>query len=199
MIANETDDLFKVLVMTILTQNCTDVAALRAYRCLDEKIGVDVKRLSSAELAQIRRAIRVAGLYKQKAVGIRQLARILKEQDSGDFSRMTAGDLEEVRSRFQKLPQIGPKTTDVVLSVFGRETISVDTHVDRVSKRLGFADRKANYERTRASLMQRFRREDYRSIPLLFMTLGREICRARRPLCSVCPVEKLCPYPRKTK
>lgn len=198
-VANETSNPFKVLVMTVLTQNCTDVAALRAYRRLDERVGVSADTLSSADVQRIERAIKVAGLYKQKAKGIRRLARIITEQHSGDFDTMLRGDLNEVRVKLQQLPQIGPKTADVLLSVFGRPTISVDTHVNRVSKRLGLADLKGNYEKTRSSLMGLFREEDYRAVPLLFMTLGRRICKARRPLCPKCPIERLCPYPKKTK
>lgn len=198
-IANETKDHFKVLVMTILTQNCTDIAALRAYRRLDQNVGVSVENLSSVSAKRIERSIRVAGLYKQKANGIRNLARIVKEQYSSNLDDLFKGNLDEARSELQGLPQVGPKTADVVLSVFGRPTISVDTHVNRVSKRLGLAESRANYERTRASLMQAFKEEDYRSVPLLFMTHGRRICKAQRPLCPTCPVASLCPYPSKTK
>ena len=198
-VANETRDPFKVLVMTVLTQNCTDVAALRAYRRLHEKIGVSAEQLSTANVRRIERAIRQAGLYKQKAKGIHQFARIINERYSGKLDPILRGDLDEALAELQQLPQIGPKTADVLLSVFGRPTVSVDTHVNRVSKRLGLAKPKDNYERTRSSLMKLFKELDYRAIPLLFMTLGREVCRARRPLCPKCPVERLCPYPRKTK
>jgi len=198
-VANETRDPFKVLVMTVLTQNCTDVAALRAYRRLDEQVGVSVERLAAANVRRIERAIRQAGLNKQKAKGIHRFARIINEQYSGTLDPLLSGDLDSVRAELQQLPQIGPKTVDVLLSVFGRPTISVDTHVNRVSKRLELAKPKDNYERTRSSLMKLFKEKDYRAIPLLFMTLGREICRAHHPLCPTCPIERLCPYPRKTR
>lgn len=141
----------------------------------------------------------MAGLYKQKAKGIRLAAKIVKEQYSGSLNDMLRGDVENARFKLQQLPQVGPKTADVVLSVFGRSTISVDTHVNRVSKRLRLAEPKANYEKTRASLMQLFMKRDYRKVPLLFMTHGRTVCKARRPLCSRCPITHLCPYPNKTK
>jgi endonuclease-3 len=198
-IAKESHDPFRVLVVTILSQNCTDVAALRAYGNLEKEVGVSVSSLSRARIQTIKKAIRSAGLYKQKARALKQLSTIIQERNSGNFATVLDGSFEEVRARLQELPKVGPKTADVLLSIWGRPTISVDTHVDRISKRLGFAGNKAKYEEIRSNLMQVFRQEDYRFVPLYFMALGRKICKARRPLCPICPAEKLCPYENKTK
>jgi endonuclease-3 len=198
-VAKETRDPFRILVVTILTQNCTDVAALKAYERLDRQIGVTVTNLSKAPIRAIRRAIRVAGLYKQKSKGLKNLARVVAERYKGSLEPVLDGTDEEARAALQLLPRVGPKTADVILGVLGRPTISVDTHVDRVSKRLGLAPSKARYEKVRASLMQLYNRDDYNVVPLYFMAHGRRTCRARKPLCPSCPVEKLCPYPKKTK
>ncbi len=199
LVARESHDTFRVLVVTILSQNCTDVAALRAYRNLDQQVGVTVPQLSQASIRAIKKAIRVAGLHKQKARGLKKLAQVIAERYSGNIGTALEGSVEDVRVALQELPRVGPKTADVLLGVWGRPTISVDTHVNRVSKRLGLAPRKAGYERVRATLMQLFREEDARFIPLYLMAHGRQTCKARRPLCPTCPVEKLCPYPGKTK
>ena len=196
-VANESHDPFRVLVVTILSQNCTDIAALRAYRNLDRQIGVTAADLERASAREIQGAIRVAGLHRQKARGIRRLAQMVEEHYSLNFAGALNGELEEVRSRLQQFPKVGPKTADVLLSVFGRRTISVDTHVNRVSKRLGMVPQNAKYEQVRAVLMQLFRKDDYPTIPLLFMTHGRQVCKALKPRCTACPVERLCPYPRK--
>jgi endonuclease-3 len=198
-ITKETPDPFRILVVTVLTQNCTDVAALRAFRNLDRRVGVTIPELSRANVRTIERAIHVAGLHKQKARGLKQLAKVIAEQYSGNLGIALDGSVEEVRVALQELPRVGPKTADVLLGVLGRPTISVDTHVDRVSKRLGFAPKKAGYEKVRASLMQLFREDDARFVPLYMMAHGRQTCRARRPLCHACPVENLCPYPNKNK
>jgi endonuclease-3 len=198
-IAKETHDPFRVLIVTILSQNCTDVAALRAYYELERAVGVSPSSLSNARIQTIKKAIRTAGLYKQKARAIKQLSTVILQKYSGDFATVIDGPFAEVRERLQELPKVGPKTADVLLSILGHPTISVDTHVDRVSKRLGFARPKAKYEEVRANLMQVFRQEDYRFIPLYFMAFGRKICKAQRPLCPTCPVTKLCPYENKTK
>jgi endonuclease-3 len=197
-VAKETPEPFRILVVTVLTQNCTDVAALRAFRNLDRDVGVTVRQLSRASVRTIEKAIHVAGLHKQKARGLKQLARAIAEQYSGNISIALEGPYEDVRVALQELPRVGPKTADVLLGVLGRPTISVDTHVERVSKRLELAPRKAGYEKVRAALMQLFSRNDSRFVPLYFMAHGRQTCRARKPLCPVCPVGNLCPYPNKT-
>ncbi|MGA2626214.1 MAG: endonuclease III [Candidatus Bathyarchaeia archaeon] len=198
-VAKESGDPFRVLVVTILSQNCTDIAALRAYGNLDRTVGVSVSALSSARVRTIEKAIHVAGLHKQKAKALKQLARIVDEKYSGNFAAALDGSFERVRESLQELPNVGPKTADVLLSIWGRPTISVDTHVDRVSKRLGLARTKARYGEIRSALMQEFLEEDYRSVPLYFMALGRMICKAQRPLCPRCPINNLCPYEGKTK
>jgi endonuclease-3 len=198
-VAKQSGDPFRVLVVTILSQNCTDVAALRAYDTLDQKIGVSVSALSRARVRSIENAIRVAGLYKQKARALKRLAKLISERYQGDLSSVLARSFAQARDGLQEFPNVGPKTADVLLSIWGRPTISVDTHVNRVSKRLGFARGKAKYEEVRAALMQVFPEDHYRSVPLYFMALGRKVCKARRPLCPQCPVNRLCTYVRKTK
>jgi endonuclease-3 len=198
-VAKESKDPFRTLVVTILTQNCTDVAAIRAYRNLDRQVGVTVPKLAHANIRTIRKAIRVAGLHKQKARGLKKLAQAIADRYKGKVGTALKGSLDEVRVALQELPRVGPKTADVILGVWGRPTISVDTHVNRVSKRLGFAPRRAGYEKVRRALMQIFPRKRHRFVPLYFMAHGRSTCKARRPLCPVCPVERLCPYPYKTR
>lgn len=199
LIAKESKDPFRVLVVTILSQNCTDIASIRAYRRLEDQVGVTIPKLSEAKARAIEKAIRVAGLYRQKARALKQIARIVTAKYSGNLALALRGPDEEVRNRLQELPKVGPKTADVLLSIWGRPTISVDTHVDRVSKRFGFASNKAKYDEVRAALMRLFKKEDYYYVPLYFMAHGRQTCKARRPICPTCPVEKLCPYPNKTR
>ena len=198
-VAKESNDPFRILVVTILSQNCTDIAAMRAYRNLDRLIGVTVPQLAGSNVRAIQKAIKVAGLHKQKGKALRDLARQVASELGGDFAKILQDQDELVRSNLQTLPKVGPKTADVLLSIMGRPTISVDTHVDRVTKRLGLAQPKAKYEDVRASLMQAFPQENYAIVPLLFMAHGRSTCKARRPLCPTCPLESLCQYPQKTK
>jgi endonuclease-3 len=196
-IAKESSDPFRILVVTILSQNCTDIAALRAFRRLDEKVRITPLTLSRAKTREIASAIHAAGLHKQKAKALGMLSRILMKEYSGTLQSILENPLEQSRIVLQQLPHVGPKTADVLLAVLGRPTISVDTHVNRVSKRLGLAPEKAKYEEVRAALMQLYKPADYRSVPLQFMAHGRRICKAPKPRCSSCPVEKLCTFTAK--
>jgi len=196
-VAKESSDPFRILVVTVLSQNCTDIAALRAYRTLEKKVRVTPLTLSRAKTREIARAIHAAGLHRQKAKALRMLSQILIEKHSGTLEDILHNPLDQARALLQQLPHVGPKTADVLLGVLGQPTISVDTHVNRVSKRLGLAPQKAKYEEVRAALMQIYDPADYRSVPLLFMAHGRKTCRAPKPRCSSCPVEKLCPFTKK--
>lgn len=195
----ESHDPFRVLVATILSQSCTDIAAIKAYRKLDDQVGITPRKLAEARIRQISDSIRVAGLHKQKSKALRELAQIILQKYSGDISLVLLKPTEEARAELQNFPKVGPKTADVLLSIWGSATISVDTHVERVSKRLGLTPSKAKYEKIRSNLMQLFNAEDYGKIPLLFMAHGRRYCKAIRPFCPICPITNLCPYLRKTR
>jgi endonuclease-3 len=197
LVNEESHDPFRVLVVTILSQSCTDIGAIKAYRALEKRIGITPRSLAQAEVKKIRNSIRVAGLHRQKSKALRELARFVMQDYSGDISQILQKPAEDARVELQILPRVGPKTADVLLSVWGKATISVDTHVERVSKRLGFTPLKAKYAKIRSDLMQLFDVENYGKIPLLFMAHGRRSCKARLPLCRSCPIESLCPYPRK--
>ena len=197
LVNEESHDPFRVLVVTILSQSCTDIAAVKAYRTLEKRVGITPRSLAQAEVRKISNSIRVAGLHRQKSKALRQLARLVSQDYSGDISQILQKPVEGARAELQNFPKVGPKTADVLLSVWGRATISVDTHVERVSKRLGFTPSKAKYAKIRTDLMELFEVEDYGRIPLLFMAHGRRYCKAIRPLCSMCPVRRLCPYSAK--
>ena len=197
LVSEESRDPFRVLVVTILSQSCTDIAAMKAYRTLEGRVGITPFSLAQAEVKEISESIRVAGLHRQKSKALRQLARIVSRDFSGDISHILQKPTNEARDELQNLPKVGPKTADVLLSVWGKATISVDTHVERVSKRLGLTASRAKYAKIRLDLMQLFDVMDYQKIPLLFMTHGRRYCKAIRPLCPTCPVQYLCPYSAK--
>jgi endonuclease-3 len=93
-----------------------------------------------------------------------------------------------------QFPGVGPKTADVVLLFCAKQnTIPVDTHVDRVSKRLGLAPSKGNYETVRKALQSIYDPQDYLQVHVLWILHGRKYCRARLPLCKECPINIFCP------
>ena len=198
-VAKETCDPFRVLIVTILSQSCTDIAAMRAYKALDKRVGITPVKLRKANSHTIERAIRVAGLHRQKSKAIKRLSQIICDKYSGNMNQILDLPFQSAREKLQELPKVGPKTADVLLSILGLPTISVDTHVERVSKRLELTGSKSKYEQIRIDLMHLFNKKEYSIVPLLFMAHGRNYCKARRPLCPTCPVENWCNYSMKTK
>ncbi len=101
--------------------------------------------------------------------------------------------LEEARKTLIAMPGVGPKTADVVLLFSAQKpTIPVDTHVNRVSKRLGIALKNGDYEAVRLNLQKLFSEQDYLAVHQLFIGLGRQFCKASKPLCNDCPISSYC-------
>jgi endonuclease-3 len=194
-------DPFKTLVVTILSQNSTDRSAVRAFENLEESIGgISPENLAAVPVQRIRNAIAIGGLQWHKAPALKQLSRKILEQYAGDLDQILSRPFDEARELLMDLPQVGPKTADVLLvTSTGQPTIPVDTHVNRVSRRLGLAPLKGGYEKIRESLQSLFPRERYHQVHLLLIAHGRAYCTALRPKCPTCPVRKYCPYPHKTK
>ena len=102
--------------------------------------------------------------------------------------------MEEAREKLLDLPGVGPKTADIVLLFCAkRPVLPVDTHVNRISKRLGLVPPEADYEKIRKGLQALYPSEEYLNVHMLFISLGREICKAKRPKHEECPVNHLCP------
>jgi endonuclease-3 len=190
-------DPFKALIRTVLSQNTADVNSMRAFKSLSEKFPITPEALAEADVNEIEKAIRVAGLYKNKSRVIKNLSSIILEKFGGSLDFIYSLSLEEARKTLLGLPGVGPKTADVVL-IFcaGKPTLPIDTHVNRVSKRLGLVPPKADYEEVRRALQALYPAEEYLSVHLLLISLGRKYCKARKPLCNVCPVNALCPSRR---
>ena len=188
------NDPFETLIVTVLSQNTADTNTQRAFEELSKHFEITSEALANASLSQIEEAIRSAGLYKSKAKAIKQAATTIFEKYHGTMQPILSLPLEEARQTLMAFPGVGPKTADVVLLFSAKQaTVPVDTHVDRVSKRLGFAPMAGNYEAVRKSLQTLFRPEDYLSVHVLLIAHGRKTCKARHPLCDTCPVKTYCP------
>jgi endonuclease-3 len=136
----------------------------------------------------------VAGLYKNKAKTIKQVSKTILEKFHGTLAPILSLPLEEARKALTQFSGIGPKTADVVLLFSAKQpTIPVDTHVNRVAKRLGFASVNGDYEAVRKSLQELYNLNDYLAVHVLLIALGRKYCKAMRPLCEECPVNMHCP------
>ena len=187
-------DPFELLVVTVLSQSTTSINTRRAFKRLKDRFNISPECLVQAEVRDIEEAIRVGGLYRNKARVLKALSKEVLERFGGSLAFIYRVSVDEARERLMSLPGVGPKTSDVVLLfAVGRNVLPIDTHIDRVSKRLHLAPERGNYEAVRRSLESLYETEDYLSVHFAFINLGRKYCKARRPLCRQCPVSDLCP------
>jgi len=187
-------DPFETLIVTIISQNTADRNTERAFENLSKQFEVTPQALSQAETGKIEACLHVGGLYKSKAKTIQTVSKIILEKFQGSLNPVLSLPLEEARKTLIELPGVGPKTADVVLLFAANQpVIPVDTHVNRVSKRLGLAPANGGYEEVRLSLQSLFDPKIYLAVHLLLIAHGRKYCKARHPLCPECPVNTYCP------
>jgi endonuclease-3 len=183
------------LVSTILSQNTNDVNRDRAFDALRAKFKT-WEEVRDADTEDVISAIRPAGLANQKGPRMQQvLNAITAERGSLDLSFLTQMPVEEARRWLTKFNGVGPKTAAIVLCFsLGIPAFPVDTHVYRVSGRIGLRPEKMTVEQAHPHLEAIFPPETYYAAHLNLIRLGREICNARKPLCMNCPIVALCDY-----
>lgn len=188
------------LVSTILSQNTNDVNRDRAFDSLHAKFPT-WEAVRDAKEKEVIEAIRVAGLANQKGPRMQQVLRaITEERGSLDLQFLAEMPIEEARAWLTKFNGVGPKTAAIVLCFsLGMPAFPVDTHVYRVTGRLGLRPEKMTVEQAHPYLESVFPSETYYAAHLNIIRLGREVCNARKPNCPQCPVNKLCEYKDKTK
>jgi len=185
---------FETLVETILSQNTNDRNSDAAMRKLRKRYRITPKALSKAKVRELIPYIKTAGLYRSKGPRIIKVAQIIQSQYGGRLAPFLDLPYESAKQKLMTLPGVGPKTADILLAFVAKNPIiPVDTHISRVTKRLGIAQPNANYERTRVPLENLIPPRKRVRVHLSIIAFGREICRAPRPRCSVCPVNKWCP------
>jgi len=179
------DNPFQLLVATILSAQCTDKRVNLVTPALFKKAPT-AEKLAALGLKNIESLIKTCGLYQNKAKNLLAMSRILLEKYQGEVPR----DMESLIS----LPGVGRKTANVVLSnAFQIPAIAVDTHVFRVSQRLGLAKGKTP-EQIERQLMEVLPKKDWSEAHHLLIHHGRNLCRARNPLCEPCPLQRECLY-----
>jgi endonuclease-3 len=195
--ASSTRSSFQTLIVTIISQNTAGINTAKAFERLSRKFPITPETLARAKEKDLQDALRVAGLFRNKAKTIKRVSQIILEEFNGSIDFIHSMSFEEARKRLLSLPGVGPKTADVVLLFSGgKGTIPVDTHVNRVSKRLGLVLENADYEGVRMALQSLYSPEDFLMVHLSLIMLGRKFCKALRPTCYQCPVSSLCPSKR---
>jgi endonuclease-3 len=192
--ATATRNPFETLIATIISQNTNDKNTARAFENLSNKFRITPETLAKAKIKQIENCLKVAGLYHNKGRAIQQVSRIILKKYNGNLAQILSKPLDEAREELLQLPGVGPKTADVLLLFSAKKsTIPVDTHVNRVSKRLGLVTKEADYETVRRTLQLIYDPKDYLAVHVLLISHGRKYCKAKTPLCKECPLARLCP------
>jgi endonuclease-3 len=177
-------DPFRILVSAVLSTRTQDPVTAAASARLFSTAS-DPRALSRLDPARIRNLIYPVGFYRTKADLLPELARLLVERWCGDVPRTMTELLE--------LPGVGRKVANIVLSHgYDLPAIAVDTHVQRISNRLDLV-RTNRPEETELGLMAILPRRFWKDMNQLLVALGQTVCRPRQPLCSVCPLSRLCP------
>jgi len=182
-------------IYTILSQNTTDVNSLRAFKRLRQKFP-RWEDLIDAPLPEIEEPISVGGLSEVKAVWIRDaLKRIKEERGELSLDFICTMELQQAWDYLISFKGVGVKTAAIVLLFScGRPAFPVDTHVYRVSWRLGLVEQKGGPERAHRLLQEMIPPELYYQMHINMVLHGRQTCRARNPLCSKCLLRDLCWY-----
>lgn len=176
---------FELLIATILSAQCTDVRVNQITRRLFARAATPEDMVALGQ-DKLRELIRGCGLYNTKAANILAACRVLLDKHGG----RVPGRREDLEA----LPGVGRKTANVVLSnAFGVPAIAVDTHVFRVANRIGLSNA-SNPRQTEEQLMAVIPRERWSHAHHLLIFHGRNLCKARKPLCGECPLAPHCKY-----
>ncbi len=183
------------LISTILSQNTNDGNRDRAFEALRQRFPT-WEAVRDAPAHEVIEAIRSAGLAQQKGPRIQAVLRSITEQrGSLDLDFLNDFDAQEALRWLRQFKGVGPKTAAiVVLFSLNKPAFPVDTHIHRVTRRLGLIPDSASAEQAHQLLAERFEAKDYASVHLNIIRLGREICQARKPKCPICPLKEECAY-----
>lgn len=175
---------FQLLIATILSAQTTDISVNKVTKTLFERFP-DAQSLADADLEEIKEIIKATGYYNAKAKNIQSCARTLVEKFNGKVPKTQA--------ELTTLPGVGVKTANVVLGeAFGIPGWTVDTHVQRLSQRLGFTTH-GDPIKIERDLQELFPKQDWSKLSITLIWHGRRMCFARKPACEQCPINQLCP------
>jgi endonuclease III len=190
-------DPLEELVLTVLSQHTSDLNAARAFAELRRRFPDwdDVVRAATSDVAD---AIRSGGLANIKAPRIQGILREIFEREGRyDLSFLAGMSDADARAYLSSLNGVGPKTGAIVLAFsLGRNALAVDTHVHRVTRRLGLIPPNASAEKAHRILEEVVPPELRVPMHVGLIRLGREICKAPRPRCEICPLNDVCPTGR---
>ena len=192
---------FESLIITVLSQNTSDNNTIKAFSRLEKVMDVTPENLANADIKVIKEAIKPGGLYNIKAERIKNIARIILERFNGELDFVLKYPLDVAREKLLEIPGVGKKTADVVLTRVHtyKKIIPIDTHMNRIAKRLGLVDDKASYEEIQKALIDFFPDDLRERGSALLWLLAKYTCRAQRPKCEECLLKSICRYYNRAK
>ena len=177
---------YELLIATVLSAQTTDKRVNKVTKVLFDKYR-SIKELSEANIVDIENIIREIGTYRKKSIYIHEITKKLNE-DGYDY-------IPNNRKYIESLPGVGHKTANVFLSnIYNEPTIAVDTHVSRVSKRLGVAKEKDDVLEIEKKLMKKIPKERWSRTHHQLVLFGRYRCKAINPMCHDCDIKDICKY-----
>ena len=188
------------LVLTILSQNTNDINSLRAFEALKARYPT-WQAVLAAPVDELAHTIRTGGLGPQKAPRIQAaLQRIQNERGDFNLDFLAEWPVDRALDWLVGFNGIGPKTASIVLLFcFGKAAFPVDTHITRITRRLGLVGAREGPERIQHVWEALVPAEQFYSLHLNLIRHGREVCRAPRPRCPACVLNPVCNYPEKTR
>ena len=182
------------IVFTILSQHTSDINSSRAFKLLMERF-VTLERVAQGDPKEIEEAIAPGGLARIKAPRIKQVLNLLLELNGSlDLSFLRELPLDEAKAWLRQLPGIGPKSAGIILSFsLGMPAMAIDTHIYRVCQRMAVIGPKVTAEKAHDILEEAVEPDQVYQFHLAFITHGRQVCKAQRPLCPECVVAESCP------
>ncbi len=178
---------WKVLISTVLSQRTKDETTAKVSNKLYEKYP-DLESIANANVEDLENILKPIGFYNEKANRIREISRILIEE--------YGGQVPDEKDLLMKLPGVGTKTANIVLSMsFDKDYIAVDTHVHRISNRLGWV--KTNTpEETEIELEKIIDKKYWKILNGIMVEFGKNVCKPVNPRCDICPLNDICPSSR---
>ena len=188
------------LISTILSQNTNDANRDRAFNALKTHFGT-WEKVRDADVSEVITTIRSAGLANQKGPRIQEILRqIIAERGSLDLDFLVSFNDEEAWEWLKQFKGVGPKTASIVLLFsLGMAAFPVDTHIQRVTGRIGLRPEKMSNEKAHRYLAELFPPETYKAAHLNIIRLGREVCHPHKPACEECVLQSLCDYYQKSQ
>ncbi|WP_134686834.1 endonuclease III [Brevibacillus migulae] len=180
---------FELTIAVLLSAQCTDKKVNQVTERLFQKYKTPEDYLA-VPLTELQEDIRQIGLYKNKAKHIQELSRLLLDKYNGQ--------IPDKHEELVTLPGVGRKTANVIIATwFGVPALAVDTHVERIAKRLGFCEETDTPLQVEKTLMKKIPKKEWANTHHRLIFFGRYHCKAQSPQCEVCPLEDVCPSKKK--